>query len=110
MKYASPDLLLSTENLSLQPVYVGKHFLVTVAMYVLEESQSIKSKPVLANPVSQRLPCTHSRTKRYKAPRELQCHFLELSSGRGPIICLRAPPIPRPGPTLFWLSPPIYPY
>jgi len=56
MKHASPDLLLSTENLFLQPVYVGKHFLlVTVAMYVLEESQSIKSflsKLVLANPVN----------------------------------------------------------
>jgi hypothetical protein len=43
MKYASPDPLLSTKNLSLHPVYVGKRFLVTVAMYVLKESQSTKS-------------------------------------------------------------------
>jgi hypothetical protein len=37
MKYASPDLLLSTENLSLQPVYVGKHFL---AMYDLKNHRA----------------------------------------------------------------------
>jgi hypothetical protein len=44
MKYASPNLHLSMEILSLQPVYVGKRFLVTVAiMYALEKSQSIKS-------------------------------------------------------------------
>jgi len=55
MKRTGPNLLLSTENLTLKPVYVGKHFLVTVAMYVLVESRSIKSflsKLVLACPVN----------------------------------------------------------